>query len=347
MMGARLAVIVPLYNGAGFIGDALDSLAAQTVPLSEVIVVNDGSDDDGPEIVRRHGFRPRLIEQPHSGVAAARNRGAFAAEARYIAFLDQDDLWLPFRHERILAFLDVNTSCRALVTNEQSFYLAGDRVGLEARDEPLHRSADHPNVRDLRTLLTEATPPDGPPIVTKSIDTRDLLRGPIATTTSYVFDRESFFVAGAAPVLGRSMDDYWTLVNVSRFTEIPLLDEPSVLRRIHPSSASISTSWPMPLLTWLAAARFGGNLISNGRERDPEHVEPLGLFWQHQLLALARSGRQGLLDALALTQLLAATHDERASLILRLTKSAMTTRLADHVVAWRSRMSRGAARLPL
>jgi hypothetical protein len=322
-----LTVIVPLFNGAAFISETLDSLAAQTAPLAEVIVVDDGSSDDGAAIAGGHPLGPRVIEQANGGVAAARNRGALAASTRYIAFLDQDDLWLSRRHERILSFLAANVDCRALATTEQSFYVESDHAALEELDEGLHKGADHPNVRDVRALFSAASPVAGPPTVARRIDTRALLGGTITVTTSYVFERELFFVAGGCAVFARSMDDYWTLLNVSRFTDIPMLDEPTVLYRIHPSSTTMSTSWPMPLLTSLAAARFGGNLVPSGHGRDPKHVTPLDAFWRHQLFALARSGSRGLLDAVALTALLACDRREQRSLTFRLAKTALRTRL--------------------
>jgi len=331
MIPPSLAVIVPLYNGEAFIGETLESLARQTVPLTDVIVVDDGSSDSGPAIARGHALRPTVIEQAHAGVAAARNRGALAAGARFIAFLDQDDLWLPQRHERILAYLKWNPECRALATNEQAFYLASDRASLAAIHEPLHRGAEHPDVAQVHTLLEGVQVVVGAPRVIRTIDTATLLRGTIAVTTSYVFERELFFVAGGCPTFARSMDDYWGLLNVSRLTEIALLDEPSVLYRIHPTSTSMSTAWPMPLLTSFAAARYGGNLVPADRVRAGTDGPSLSLFWQHQLLELARSGSRGAFDAIALTHLLASGRRDRRSLTWRLVKAGLRSRFTRGV----------------
>jgi len=322
-----LAVVVPLHDGAAFIAETLDSLADQSVPLAEVIVVDDGSTDAGPEIATNHRLAPSVIRQSRSGVAAARNRGALEANSRYIAFLDQDDLWLPYRHERILAFLDRNLHCRALATTERSFFLAADRSVLEALDEGLHRGANYPDVVDLYALLAAVERPNDVPAVVRTVGTKELLRGTIAITVSYVFERTLFFVAGGCPPFARSIDDYLALVNISRFTDIPILDEPSVLYRIHPASAAMSMSWPMPLLTALAATRWGGNLVPPGRERDVEVTGTLDLFWRHQLLALARSGWEGLQDAVALTRLLGSSPGERLSLTYQLGKAHVRARL--------------------
>lgn len=92
----EVSVIVPLYNESSRIARALSSVLAQTFSNFEVIVVDDGSTDDGVEVVRRFDDpRIRLIQQRNQGVSAARNRGIGAARANLVAFLDSDDEWRP------------------------------------------------------------------------------------------------------------------------------------------------------------------------------------------------------------------------------------------------------------
>ncbi|MCE4557572.1 glycosyltransferase family 2 protein [Roseateles cellulosilyticus] len=91
----QISVIVPAYNSARFIDEALASALAQTGPAIEVIVVDDGSRDDTVARVRAFGDRVRLIEQANQGSAVARNRGIEAARADHVAFLDADDYWHP------------------------------------------------------------------------------------------------------------------------------------------------------------------------------------------------------------------------------------------------------------
>ena len=95
------SVIVPLYNKAAYIDRTLASVAAQTLDDYEVVVVDDGSTDDGPARVRRAGERVRLLRQVNSGPGAARNRGIEAAKGDWIAFLDADDLWSPSHLETL------------------------------------------------------------------------------------------------------------------------------------------------------------------------------------------------------------------------------------------------------
>jgi len=322
-----LTVVVPLFNGARFIGETLDSLAAQTLPVAEVIVVDDGSTDHGDAVVRSHDIAARLLRQDHAGVAVARNRGALAARTKWIAVLDQDDLWLPSRHARLRRFLDLHPSCQALVTTERSFYLAEDEADLVRLREPLHPGSDYPSVPSVKALLSVTAGDDGEtPAELRVITTRELLGGPTCVTTSFVFARELLFAAGGFPPAARSHDDYLILLNVSRLTSLVAIDEPSVLYRIHPGATSTTTFWSLPLLTSLAAARFGGNLVPFGMARDADFVAPLSDdrgFWRHQLLGLVDNGPAGLGDALALVRLLGCGPAERRSLSYTLTRRAV------------------------
>jgi glycosyltransferase involved in cell wall biosynthesis len=95
-MSERLAVVIPLFNQGKWIGRAVQSVLSQNTPVDEIIVVNDGSTDDGPDIVRTFDDpRLRLLEFENAGVSAARNRGWRAAESELVCFLDADDEHLP------------------------------------------------------------------------------------------------------------------------------------------------------------------------------------------------------------------------------------------------------------
>lgn len=98
-----VTVIVPAYNAAATIDETLRSVRAQSWRDLEILVVDDGSRDATPEIVRRHAEadpRLRLIRQANAGVAAARNRAIEEARGAFIAPVDADDLWHPQKIER-------------------------------------------------------------------------------------------------------------------------------------------------------------------------------------------------------------------------------------------------------
>jgi glycosyltransferase involved in cell wall biosynthesis len=94
-----VSVIIPTYNYACFLREAIDSALVQTRPPLEVIVVDDGSTDDTAAVLARYGDRIRVLRQQNQGVATARNTGIAAARGDYLAFLDSDDAWHPRKLE--------------------------------------------------------------------------------------------------------------------------------------------------------------------------------------------------------------------------------------------------------
>jgi glycosyltransferase involved in cell wall biosynthesis len=91
-----ITVVVPTFNRASLLARALASLPSDTDQHFEVIVVDDGSTEDIPAIVKRFKGNIQCVRQVHSGPGAARNLGWSAASGDYIAFLDSDDVWLPW-----------------------------------------------------------------------------------------------------------------------------------------------------------------------------------------------------------------------------------------------------------
>ena len=94
-----VSVVIPTYNGARFVGRALDSVLVQQDEVVDVVVVDDGSTDETVDIVARYED-VRLLRQPHRGVAAARNAGIAAARAPFVGFCDHDDEWLLHKAHR-------------------------------------------------------------------------------------------------------------------------------------------------------------------------------------------------------------------------------------------------------
>ncbi len=88
-----VSIVIPCYNYARFLGEAIESALAQTYQPIEVIVVDDGSTDDSVAVAKRYPVR--VIEKKNEGVAATRNRGAREATSEHIVFLDADDVLDP------------------------------------------------------------------------------------------------------------------------------------------------------------------------------------------------------------------------------------------------------------
>ena len=101
-----VSVIIPNYNYARYLPQAIDSVLTQTYAPLEVIVVDDGSRDDSLKVLKSYGERIHWVTQRNQGVAAARNHGARLSQGRYLAFLDADDYWLPTKLERQMERFD-------------------------------------------------------------------------------------------------------------------------------------------------------------------------------------------------------------------------------------------------
>ena len=102
----RVSVIIPAYNGERYIAEAIDGVLSQTFTEYEIIVVDDGSTDNTSQIARQYGDRVNYLSQANQGVAASRNLGMAAARGEYIAFLDQDDVFLPHKLASQVDLLD-------------------------------------------------------------------------------------------------------------------------------------------------------------------------------------------------------------------------------------------------
>jgi glycosyltransferase involved in cell wall biosynthesis len=119
----RVSVVIPTYNCAGYLTEAIHSVLEQTTPAFEIIVVDDGSTDDTAAIVAGLGDRVTYLQQANAGVAAARNAGLRRATGDVIAFLDADDFWAPDKLATQLVVLD---RCPEVDLVCSDFWVAGD-----------------------------------------------------------------------------------------------------------------------------------------------------------------------------------------------------------------------------
>lgn len=122
-----VSVIIPVYNRDKWIKKAINSVLRQDYNPFELIVVDDGSTDETSEILSSYGRRIKIIQQPNSGVSAARNRGADAAHGEWLAFLDSDDYWLAGKIAAQIQFFRKNPDIRICQT-EETWVRKGRRV---------------------------------------------------------------------------------------------------------------------------------------------------------------------------------------------------------------------------
>ncbi len=94
-MNKIISVILPVWNGENYVGEAIESVLQQDYPHKEVIVVDDGSTDGTRKVIRHFGEAVIYLHQENKGLGASRNTGVRASSGEYLAFLDHDDLWTP------------------------------------------------------------------------------------------------------------------------------------------------------------------------------------------------------------------------------------------------------------
>lgn len=126
-----VSVLIPIYNGARYLDECIQSVCDQTLTPAEIIVIDDGSQDDTPKVAAAWG--PRICYQrvAHGGLPYARNHGLRFAQAQCIAFVDSDDVWLPKKLELQMAALSRETE-PAMVFGYVQQFVSADLAPEEA-----------------------------------------------------------------------------------------------------------------------------------------------------------------------------------------------------------------------
>ena len=138
-----ISVVIPAYNSEKWISRAIKSVLNQTVSVSEIIVVDDGSTDSTAEVVRKYEKNVRYIYQDNSGPSVARNRGINEAKCEWIAFLDSDDEWLSHK---------IECQTQILEENKNLYWCGSDCKIIENGSESqysLQNSKNHANLNDM------------------------------------------------------------------------------------------------------------------------------------------------------------------------------------------------------
>ena len=221
-----VSVVIPVYNRAHFIVECLDSVASQTLLPHEIIVVDDGSTDETPSVVRewsqRTGVDVHLICQSNRGAAAARNTAILASHGRLIALLDSDDVWLPTHLERLVEPF------------ERYSDLALSAGNTERLDNlPLFKTTAYGE--DLFQRLEYDEDENGFRMIRGSAF-RSLLKGAYIHSSSCVFSRELACRVGLFDEALRSFEDQLFFMRLSRHGRFGLYMDPVTLVRKHDSN---------------------------------------------------------------------------------------------------------------
>jgi glycosyltransferase involved in cell wall biosynthesis len=266
---ASVTVVMPAHDAAAFVGEAIESVLAQTFADWELVVVDDGSTDRTHGVVAAYDDpRIRLIEIEHSGLpAVARNRGLAASESRYVAFLDADDLWRPHKLARQLAVLDSRPEVGLVHTG---FEQLRDGV-LEPYLPPPELSGNGPQFERLAV---------GNYIANSSV----LLRRDMLTRHGF-FDED--------PRL-RGTEDFELWLRLSPHTTFAYVEEPLLVYRIHATNLGRGEQMGLGLVTALEKMeQIQPELVAG---MGPSYWRTLGYYRLH--FGLEGRGRRELLLAL-------------------------------------------------
>jgi glycosyltransferase involved in cell wall biosynthesis len=205
----RVSVVLPVRDGARYLREAVESVLGQSLADLELIVVDDGSTDETPSLLA--GFddrRLRVLRQDRLGLVPALNRGLEAAKAPYVARMDADDVSLPERLERQVAFLDAHPRAVLVVP------------GVELMDEEGH---------GVGTLVLPPADAD--------LRRRLLLRNPI-THGSVVARRSALEAVGGYRAAHGANEDYDLWRRLARDWELAALPDLLYRYRVHPGAVT-------------------------------------------------------------------------------------------------------------
>jgi len=246
-----VSVIIPVYNGERYIEETIRSVMAQTGPSWEIIAVNDGSKDKSLGIlIGLAAEEPRLhvISMKNGGVSSARNAGVAGARGRYIAFLDQDDLWVPEKLSRQLARFRENPELGIVFTNESVI----DASGAIVKSKVLSLSEKNRGWI-FEELVFECFMPVSSVMMMREI-----------------FDR----VGGFDPHLALA-EDYDFFLKAVRIVPVDYVDEPLLLYREHGQSGTYTK------VDQIISESF--QILHGWREKDPaffrQHLFQYFVFW--------------------------------------------------------------------
>lgn len=206
-MSSLVSVIIPVFNGAKYVGQAIYSALGQTYDNYEIIVADDGSTDDTAAVLNQFGDKITVLRLNHAGICATRNAAIRESNGEFIALLDCDDLWEPEKLQKQMAY-----------------FKAHPELAL---------------VYSYSTNFTNET--EGDVALVKKIDFegnifKDIFFKNSFANSTIVMRREAFDTVGGYDESLKAMEDYELNLRISRKYKIGRVPESLVRRRIHPDS---------------------------------------------------------------------------------------------------------------
>ncbi len=207
----RVTVVMPMYNALPYLREAVASILSQTFRDLRLLVIDDSSTDDSMAYIRSvHDSRLSVLTQDHKGQGAARNLAIEGCETEYLAFADADDISLPARFERQIAYMDAHRDV-GMLGSHFAYIGSSGRPGLMP---PL--ALDHESIR------------------------RDLLLGRHAVANPTLMFRTSAFARAGAFRINGAGEDLDLFLRMTEHTRVANLEEILVHYRLHASSTNAS-----------------------------------------------------------------------------------------------------------
>lgn len=238
----NVSVVIPAYNAARTLEESIDSMLRQTAAPAEIVVVDDGSIDATPDILRRYGSRITTVRQPNGGLAAARNAGCAAATGEFVAFIDADDVGASDRLEVQIACM---RSDPGIVLCHGDFSVFGEGVEEQASYYRSYYAIPRSRASDLESLLgpSRQLPLDA---AGQAQATRlfvgdvyeEIAHGNFVHPPTMMFRRTLFRDAGAFDPSLRNMCDWEWIVRASRLGRFAFIDKPLIAYRLSPDQLS-------------------------------------------------------------------------------------------------------------
>lgn len=277
----KVSVVIPTYNRAHVVLDAIGSVLVQTIDDLEVIVVDDGSTDDtGAQVRSVSDPRVRYLPRPHAGVSATRNAGIAVARGTLISFLDSDDLWLPDKLAREVAFLSAHPGVDAVFGDAHKYHDGRFTASFVGQSLVFAKR------------FGWATDTTGVALPQREMFLCLLEEVPIATI-AFTVRRDALLRAGTFDETWSSFEDWELYLRLARESRFGYLPQPlAVIRVSHDSLHLIDAAW--------GRSSMLGHLVRERRRiaDDPEAVAAatrgitrlsMRLAWHYE--AAGRPGR--------------------------------------------------------
>lgn len=206
----KVSVIIPTYNSAHFIIEAVESVLNQTFTDFEILVIDDGSTDATKEVlIEKYGNLVRYFYKENGGVSKARNFGIENAQGKYVAFLDSDDAWIPEKLEKQVSALEKNAENKACYS---SFFLCDENLIPVGVNESNRKS-------DALTDLL-------------------LIGNVVATPSTVIAEKELFQQVGGFDHELSQCADWEMWIRLATKTEFIYIDKPLLKYRQHGANMS-------------------------------------------------------------------------------------------------------------